>query len=339
MAQRLVKIILPEEYGKDAQELLRGQELLNFWQEESADGHSVISVLTESGSSEKIMDLFEMKYSSVSGFQIVLLPVEASIPRTDIQDNDLSASSRARSKAEQKTQLRISREELYTDIVDSTKLSNIFIFMTILSTIVVAIGLLKNNVAVIIGAMVIAPFLGPNVALALSTNLADKKLGFNALRTLLSGILIVLLLSACMGFIFNTDSNIPEIAMRTRADFSDIILALASGCAGVLAFTTGASSVVIGVMVAVALLPPLTVCGLLLGTAQFSEAIGALLLFITNIICINLAGVITFLVQGVSPRAWWEADRARKAARKALALWSIILVVLAVVIYLWQTEL
>jgi uncharacterized hydrophobic protein (TIGR00341 family) len=339
MAQRLVKIILPEEHGKDAQELLRGQKSLSFWQEESADGNSVISALTDSGSSEKIMDLFEKKYSSVSGFKIVLLPVEASIPHADIPDNDLSASSQVKTKTEQKISIRISREELYSDIVDSTKLSNIFVLMTILSTIVVAIGLLKNNVAVIIGAMVIAPFLGPNVALALSTNLADKKLGLNALRTLLSGILIVLLLSACMGYFFKTDPTIPEIAMRTRANLSDIILALASGCAGVLAFTTGVSSALIGVMVAVALLPPLTVCGLLLGTGQFSKAIGAFLLFITNIICINLAGVITFLVQGVSPRAWWEADKAKRATRRALALWSIILAVLAVIIFLWQTEL
>jgi len=339
MAQRLVKIILPEEDGKDAQDLLRSQESLSFWQEESADGNSVISALTDSGSSEKIMDLFEKKYSSVSGFQIVLLPVEASIPRTDIPDDDLSASSQVKTKTEQKISIRISREELYSDIVDSTKLSNIFVLMTILSTIVVAIGLLKNNVAVIIGAMVIAPFLGPNVALALSTNLADEKLGLNALKTLSSGILIVLLLSACMGYFFKTNPTIPEIATRTQADLSDIILALASGCAGVLAFTTGASSAVIGVMVAVALLPPLTVCGLLLGTGEFSEATGAFLLFITNIICINLAGVLTFLVQGVSPRAWWEADKAKKSTRKALALWSIILVVLAVIIFLWQTEL
>ncbi len=339
MAQRLIKIILPEELGNDAKELLKSQEPLSFWQEESAGGNSVISALTDSGSSEKIMDLFEKKYSSVSGFQIVLLPVEASIPRTDIPKNDLSGTSPVKSKTDQKIPIRISREELYSDIVDSTKLSNIFVLMTILSTIVVAIGLLKNNIAAIIGAMVIAPFLGPNVALALSTNLADKKLGLNALRTLLSGILIVLLLSSCMGYIFKTDPAIPEIAMRTQANLSDIILALASGCAGVLAFTTGASSAVIGVMVAVALLPPLTVCGLLLGTGLFPAALGAFLLFITNIICINLAGVITFLVQGVSPRAWWEADKAKKATRKALTLWSLILLVLAVIIFLWQTEL
>ena len=141
-----------------------------------------------------------------------------------------------------------------------------------------------------------------------------------------------------MGYFFETNPTIPEIAKRTQADFSDVILALASGCAGVLAFTTGASSAVIGVMVAVALLPPLSVCGLLLGAGQFSQAIGAFLLFITNIICINLAGVITFLVQGVSPRAWWEADKAKKATRKALALWSLILAFLAGIIFLWQTK-
>lgn len=334
MSKRLIKIILPENYGKEAQNLLRNQESLSFWQEEAADGSSVISVLTDSGSSEEIMDLLEKKYSSVHGFQVVLLPVEASIPRTDKEDDHVTTSSRVITKTEKKIPLRISREELYSDIVDSTKLSNIFVLLTILSTIVVAIGLLKNNVAVIIGAMVIAPFLGPNVALALSANLADKKLGLNALKTLLSGVSIVLLLSACMGYLFRTDPTIPEIAMRTQANLSDIILALASGCAGVLAFTTGVSSAVIGVMVAVALLPPLTVCGLLLGTGQLSQATGAFLLFITNIICINLAGVITFLFQGVSPSAWWEADKAKKATGKALMIWSIILFILAVIIFL-----
>ena len=337
MPQRVIKIILPENDGKEALDLLESQDNLSFWQEESSGGNFVASAITDSGRSESIMDLCEKSFSSVEGFKLILFPVEASIPRIETPDEDVLASSQDETKAKEKIPIRISREELYSDIVDSTKLSKIFVLMTILSTVVVAIGLLKNNVAIIIGAMVIAPFLGPNVALALSTNLADNKLGLNALKTLLSGILIVLLLSACMGYFFKTNPTIPEIATRTRADLSDIILALASGCAGVLAFTTGASSAVIGVMVAVALLPPLTVCGLLLGTGQFSEAIGAFLLFITNIICINLAGVITFLVQGISPQAWWEADRAKKATRKALAIWSLILAVLAVIIFLWQT--
>ena len=338
MPQRVIKIILPENHGMQALELLKLQDNLSFWLEESSDDNFVVSALTDSGRSEKIMDLFEKRFSSVDGFKLILFPVAASLPRVETDEEHVLAAENDKTKADKKTAFRISREELYSDIVDSTKLSNIFVLMTILSTVVVAIGLLKNNVAVIIGAMVIAPFLGPNVALSLSTNLADENLGFNALKTLLSGVLIVLLLSACMGYFYHTDPTIPEITIRTQANLSDIILALASGCAGVLAFTTGASAAVIGVMVAVALLPPLAVCGLLLGSGQFSKAIGAFLLFITNIICINLTGVITFLVQGVSPRDWWEADKAKKATRKAMILWSIILAGLAVIIFIWQTK-
>ncbi len=339
MTQRVIKIILPGKHGQEALELLAGQDNLVFWQEESSGTSFVASALTDSGRSEGIMDLFEKRFSSIEGFKLILFPVEASIPRMDLPDKDASGSKPDNRKAREKKRVRISREELYSDIVDSTEFSSIFVLMTILSTLVVGIGLLRNNVAVIIGAMVIAPFLGPNVALALSTNLAEHTLGLNALKTLLSGVFIALLLSIGMGYLFGTDPTIPEIAMRTRVSLSDIILAFASGSAGVLAFTTGLSSAVIGVMVAVALLPPLSVCGLLLGTGELKEAFGAFLLFITNIICINLAGVITFLFQGVSPRAWWEADKAKKATRKALVLWSIILVVLAATILLWQIQL
>jgi uncharacterized hydrophobic protein (TIGR00341 family) len=333
MPQRVIKIILPGSHGKAALDLLGGQDKLVYWQEESSETNFVASALTDSGRSEAVMDLFEKQFSSVEGFKLILFPVEASIPRMDAPEEEAAQASAMHSETERKKASRISREELYSDVVDSTRFSSTFVLMTVLSTVVVAIGLLKNNVAVIIGAMVIAPLLGPNVALALSTNLAENKLGFNALKTLTAGVLIALLLSAGMGYFYDTDPNIPEIAMRTRAHFSDIILALASGCAGVLAFTTGLSSAVIGVMVAVALLPPLAVCGLLLGTGHFGMAVGAFLLFTTNI---NLAGVTTFLFQGVSPRNWWEADKAKKATRKALAVWTATLVVLAAIILLWQ---
>ena len=339
MPHRVIKIILPEGYGRQALDLLELQKNISYWQEESSGGRFVASVLTNSGMSESIMDLFEKKFSAVEGFRLILFPVEAALPRDDINDAGRSILKKRKTDSEKAGSSRVSREELYADVADSAGLSDIFITMTILSTIVAAIGLLKGNVAVIIGAMVIAPFLGPNVALALSTNLADQKLGVSALKTLVTGVVIVLCLSTAMGYFFKTDPMTPEIASRTYADLSDIILALSSGCAGVLAFTTGAFSTLIGVMVAVALLPPLTVCGLLMGAAQYTAASGAFLLFATNIICINLAGVVTFLAQGVSPRAWWKTDKARKATVKAVILWSLILVTLAVIIFYWRQEL
>jgi len=85
-------------------------------------------------------------------------------------------------------------------------------------------------------------------------------------------------------------------------------------------------------MVAVALLPPLVVVGLLTGAGQTSQATGALLLLLTNIICLNLAGVTTFLVQGIRPRSWWKAGKARRATRRALLLWTGLLLLLTVLI-------
>ena len=279
------------------------------------------------------MDQFEKKFSKVTGFKLILFPVEASLPRPK-EEKKVTATV---DEKKIKPGLRISREELLSDVVESTKLNNVFILMTVLSTVVVAIGLLKDNVAVIIGAMVIAPFLGPNVALALSSVLAEKKLGADALKTLITGVLIVVVLTATMGLIIDVDPGLVEISSRTSIGYADIILALASGAAGVLAFTTGASAAVIGVMVAVALLPPLTVFGLLLGAGEYNLAASALLLFITNIICVNLAGIATFFFQGVSPRTWYAADKAKKATRKSLAIWIITLALLAVIIYIWTS--
>ncbi len=87
-------------------------------------------------------------------------------------------------------------------------------------------------------------------------------------------------------------------------------------------------------MVAVALLPPFVVFGLLAASGEFAAAGGALLLVATNVICVNLAGVVTFVVQGVRPLSWWEVERARRATRVALATWVVLLVVLVGLIVL-----
>lgn len=329
MPQRVIKIVLPHDQKEAALEMLDKQEHLSYWIEETGNNNLVTSALIDSGYSEAVLDIFERKFGNIDGFKLIVFNVEAAIPR-EKEEEKIKVNSK------QKKSTRISREELYDDIVDSSKLNSIYIIMVILSTLVVAVGLIKNNAAVIIGAMVIAPFLGPNVALALSNVLADKKLGWDSFKTLIAGIVVVLLLSISLGYLVNFDTSIPEIASRTQPDYWDILLALASGAAGVLAFTTGASAVVIGVMVAVALLPPLTVFGLLLGSGDLSMATGALLLFITNIICINLAGVATFYLQGVSPRTWWETKKAKKATKKSLFLWLFTLVLLVLVMSLWS---
>ena len=72
------------------------------------------------------------------------------------------------------------------------------------------------------------------------------------------------------------------------------------------------------------------------GAGQNMMAVGGILLFIANIICINLAGVVTFLVQGIRPLTWWETTRAKKATRSAIFLWILLLSALVVAIHFSQ---
>ena len=153
------------------------------------------------------------------------------------------------------------------------------------------------------------------------------------MRTVLVGMGLAFLMACGLGLLLPVDPSGAEIAALTYLGPADFLLALVSGAAGALAFTSGLSASLIGVMVAVALMPPLVTCGLLLGSGAFGPALGALLLLLTNVICINLAGVGTFVLQGIRPRRWWEAERARKAAHWALGIWFTLLCVLAVLVY------
>ena len=208
--------------------------------------------------------------------------------------------------------------------------------MFVVSSILAAFGRYYNCVPIIIGTRVFAPLRGPNLALALATTLGDLTLLRRALLTALAGIAMTMVLSVIIGVLLQVDPATPEMASRNGVGLGDLVVALASGAAGALAFTTGVSATLIGVMVAVALLPPLVAFGLLLGSGHAALAMGALSLFLMNLICVNLAGVTTFLVQGIRPATWWEKDRASKATRIAITLWLAILAALGGMILLWH---
>jgi len=180
--------------------------------------------------------------------------------------------------------------------------------------------------------MVIAPLLGPSVALALASALGDVDLSRKALKTSGAGILVALSMSIVLGALLEVDTSIPEVLSRTEIELSDIVLAICSGVAGTLAFTSGLSSTLIGVMVAVALLPPLVTTGFLFGSNNLELAWGAALLFIANFISVNLAGVITFYIQGVRPLNWYEEGRAKKLTAVSILIWTLLLALLVGII-------
>jgi uncharacterized hydrophobic protein (TIGR00341 family) len=330
VALRLVELFIKEGQRKLVDDLLEADAVTGRWIEPLEDGRMLVRVLIDAEQSEGFLDSLEQRFTGEPDFRIVLLPVEASIPRP--KPREKPEAETPQEKAEPPRIGRVSREELYQDIEGSAELTGTYLVLVALSSIVAAIGVVYNSVSVVIGAMVIAPLLGPNVALSLATTLGDVTLAGRAMKSGLAGIALGLALSILLGTVIPVNPAISEMQSRVHLELRDIVLALASGGAGALSFTTGISSALIGVMVAVSLLPPLVVLGLLIGSRHLRFAEGAALLFIANIVCVNLAGVVTFLIQGVRPRTWWEAEKARRFTRNAICFWILALAILALAI-------
>ncbi len=333
MDYRLLELMIPDDKVEEALKTVEEQEPIGMWSDEHNGGYSVVRVLVDADKTESLSDTLSNKYANTEGFRILLFTIEATLPQPEIEEK--KDEEEAEDEEKSKKVGRISREELYADVTSGSDLSRVYLGLVVLSTLVAGVGLMRDDVAVIIGAMVIAPLLGPNVSMALSATLGDMQLAWRSIKANAAGLFVSLGVALVMGMVMTVDLGSEQIMSRTQVSLSDITIALAAGSAGVLAFTRGVPAAVVGVMVAVALLPPLVGIGLLLGSGHMQLAIGATILTFTNLICINLAGVVTFLLQGVRPRSWWEAEKAKKATRIAIAIWFALLVVFAVLIWFW----
>jgi uncharacterized hydrophobic protein (TIGR00341 family) len=331
MGLRLFQVCYPGDAETDIEELLDELSVVDVRKERISEDEWFARIILPDNEAERALEILEEAFSSSDRFRGVILAVEATIPRPNLDEDEKEET--AEEKAEK---TRISAEEIYQSMADAAHISTVYVVLVLLASIVAAIGLLHDDVAVIIGSMVIAPLLSPNMALSLATTLADAKLARKALVSGVSGILIALAIGVLFGMLFSVDATGAEIASRADINLMYVLLAFAAGIAGSLSVTKGVAQAMVGVMVAVALLPPIVAGGLLLGSRLWTDAAGALLLFGVNMVCINLAGVSTFLVQGINPRSWWEKEKARRTALTALFIWLTVLAVLVVAILFYE---
>jgi len=339
MPLRLIEAFFEGDKGKLKDHLKEDLGIENI-QEYTIGNRYMLRILIDSKDSQRVIDALEALLKNEKDFGIVILPAEGSVPK--LETSEIKDKSQAEDeeiptwKQPFRKGTSISREELYTDIADTVSLSPIQLVLVVLSAIVASIGLIRDDSVVLVGAMVIAPMLGPNVAMSFSICLGDFDLLFKALKANLLRICVAFLFSFILGFFIDLPSISHEILSRTVLHISDILLALSAGTAAALSYTTAIPEGFIGVMVAVALLPPLTASGLLLSSGHFKYGISAFGLFILNIVCINFATMITFFLQDIRPKKWWEQEKAKSALKKAFLLWSIILCIMAlIVVYLF----
>lgn len=334
MSMRLIQITADPDKSETILEVLEAHEVEGIHTFTLSEDQIIVRGILFPEEVEPIIE--ELDPDKKGGIhRIFLTNVEAIVPKIEREEEPEDPPAEKDKASKQVTVgkfIRISKEELRGDIEESSQFNLNYIMMVVLSSIVAGIGILKENEAIIIGAMVIAPFLGPNVALAFGTTIGDLKMIRRSLRTALIGTGIAIGISVLWGLIDR--GNVQGISHDIFVEYRDIALALTCGLAGVLSMMTGQATSLVGVMVAAALLPPLMRAGLFLGGQLWMPALNSFLIFMVNVICVNLAGIITFYLSGIRPKFWWEEQDASRQRRQALLIGSAILVLLVVTIAL-----
>ena len=256
------------------------------------------------------MDALQNLLSAGEDWRITVVPIEATLPRPASEVEKTSEE-----KKEEKKKETAFREGLYQSVEKGSGFDIDFAVLTVLSAIVAAIGLNSDSVAIVIAAMVIAPLLGPILGFSVGAALGDTDLMVKAGRTSLFGFAIGFAFAFVLTPFFPINIESTELLGRAIVGPEMISLALASGAAAALSLTTGVSSALVGVMVAVALLPPSVASAMFFGSGDITNGLNALVLLAVNVVCTILSAQIVFVWKGVRPRTWLEQKAAAKSVK------------------------
>jgi uncharacterized hydrophobic protein (TIGR00271 family) len=211
---------------------------------------------------------------------------------------------------------------------DTRAKQSAFWTMLVLSGIIATAGVLADSTATVIGAMIIAPLSTPIMGIALGV---VKRERIRAGRFVFLGAVVVVLIGVVAAFVvpdIDVSTN-AQITSRTSPTVIDLIAAIATGVAGAVGLSRrDVAAVLPGVAIAISLVPPLAVVGICLGEGAVDLSLGALLLFVSNLVSMVLAGTVIFAALGYSSDADRKA-RAVGAQRKSyVTLVALLLAVL-----------
>ena len=343
MAFKLIDVAMPED--RVAAILAIAEELgVDDVQKAAApleDGRWLVRLVVGEIDRQGLLDRLQGALGKSENWRITMLPADMVIPRAEAEEEtkpeDEAGGEEEDEDKKREEQERASREELYHLVEGGVRTDSNFILLVFLSTVVASVGLEQDSVAILIGAMVIAPLLGPNVAFAFAAAIGDRTLMLSAAKSSVLGVVLSMVIAGGLAFLIAPNVASHELLARTSVDYAGIALALASGAAAALSVTTGLSATLVGVMVAVALLPPAVTVGIMLAAGHMGLAGGAAMLLIANVACVNLAAQLVFLAKGIRPRTWSERKSARRAVTVNIVTWIALIAVLVGIIALRQS--
>ena len=238
-----------------------------------------------------------------------------------------------------KRTVRIHEDTDYEATVNSIGSALIFkgvnVWILFFAIIVASVGLNVNSTAVIIGAMLISPLMGPIMGIGLSIGITDKEMLRTSLRNLLVMVMISLVASTAYFLLSPLGDAQSELLARTRPTIFDVLIAFFGGAAGIVATSRKSQpfTVISGVAIATALMPPLCTAGYGLATAQFKYFFGAFYLFFINSFFIALATFLIVKYLHFPQKKYLDSARAKRV-KQYITIFSIIVIIPSVIIAL-----
>ena len=194
----------------------------------------------------------------------------------------------------------VQHREIIKEVAAGVDRAWIYYVMLVVAGLIALLGLLTNSVAVVIGAMLISPLMGPIISSSLALTIGDIGIARRAFRTIAVSVALTVGICALVTLISPLKEPTAEILARVRPNILDLFVAVLSGVAGAVALCTKRNYLITatGVAVATAVVPPLSVVGYGLGTWQPMLALGGFLLFFTNFVAIVLTSDLVFFILG-----------------------------------------
>jgi uncharacterized hydrophobic protein (TIGR00271 family) len=181
------------------------------------------------------------------------------------------------------------RALVLASVARDARLNKKFLLLITLSSAIATLGLLQSSAAVVIGAMLVSPLLGPIMGIGFGLATLESNLIKRSLVTMAAGMAVAILVAMFIIWLSPIRDVTPELRARTQPTLLDLGVAVVGGIAGVYAIMRKLSGVMVGVAIATALVPPLSTIGFGLATGRFDFAVGAALLFLTNTLAIAFA--------------------------------------------------
>ncbi|MFC7202714.1 TIGR00341 family protein [Haloferax namakaokahaiae] len=241
----------------------------------------------------------------------------------------------------QYTDLSLSRAELVSRAEEMAPALSTFVVMTIVSAVVATTGLLSNSAAVIIGAMIIAPVMGPAISASVGSVLYEPKLFRRGVGLQVLGVSLAIVSALAFSILvkeallvppgFNP-IEVPQVQERLTPNVLSLVLAIGAGVAAVFSLTRGVSSVLVGAMIAVALVPPAATVGIGIAWNAPLAVFEAGTLLLVNILAVNLVALSLLWVSGYRPVLEDQTGYARKRTLQLLGIIVFALVVLGLVL-------